>query len=170
MKAKHVERRVRVGVFESSDQARAAVEALLAEGFSKEHVSVLCSDEIKEAQFREFEHDKPAGTKTPMTATTGAVIGGILGGIVGVLSGGGGGTIVVLGPLAAGTGAAVGTFVGAMSSRGVEREVANYYDQALAKGRILVAAEIENDDRSMLARAERVFERAGAKPVPLPQG
>ena len=73
--------------------------------------------------------------------------------------------------LHAGSGAAVGTFVGAMMSRGVEHEVANFYDQALPKGDILVAAEVAaGDDATMLDRAERVFVAAGARPIALPQG
>lgn len=166
-------RPVRVGTFGSVPEAARAVQGLLDAGFTKEHISVVCSDRTKEAFFREYEHDQPAGATTAVSAGAGAVIGGIAAGLVavtGVVATGGLG-LVVVGPLFAGTGAAVGTFVGAMMSRGVEHEVANYYDQALPRGDILVAAEIEaGGDVAMLDCAERVFETAGARPVALPQG
>jgi len=166
-------RPVRAAVFATVAEASLAVQGLLDSGFSKEHVSVVCSDRAKEAFFKEYEHDMPAGATTAGKAAAGAVIGGFAAGLVavtGVVASGGLG-LVVVGPLFAGTGAAVGTFVGAMMSRGVEHEVANYYDQALPRGQILVAAEVAaGDDVAMLERAERAFEDAGAHPLPLPQG
>ena len=166
-------RPVRVGIFSTVVQAAHAVQGLLDAGFSKEHISVVCADHAKEAFFKEYEHDQPAGSTTAAAAGTGAVIGGIAAGLVAVagVATTGGVALVVLGPLFAGSGAAVGSFVGAMMSRGVEHEVANYYDQALPKGDILVAAEIEaGGDATMLDRAERVFEAAGAHPIALPKG
>ena len=166
-------RPVRVGVFATVPQAARAVQGLLDCGFPKEHVSVVCADHVKAAFFKEYEHDQPAGSTTAVAAGTGAVIGGIAAGLVAVagVAATGGVALVVLGPLFAGSGAAVGTFVGAMMSRGVEHEVANFYDQALPKGDILVAAEVAaGDDATMLDRAERVFVAAGARPIALPQG
>lgn len=166
-------RPVRVGIFGTVREASVAVEGLLGAGFTTEHISVVCSDRAKEAFFAEYEHDRPAGATTAAAAGAGAVIGGIAAGLVavsGVVATGGLG-IVVVGPIFAGTGAAFGTFVGAMMSRGVEHEVANYYDQALPRGEILVAAEIgSGGDATMLVLAERVFETAGAHPVALHQG
>jgi hypothetical protein len=115
----------------------------------------------------------PAGATTAGKAAAGAVIGGFAAGLVavtGVVATGGLGLFVV-GPLFAGTGAAVGTFVGAMMSRGVEHEVADYYDQALPRGEILVAAEIAGGgDVTMLERAEAVFRSVRARPIALTQG
>ncbi|MCE9636466.1 MAG: hypothetical protein K8T90_12240 [Planctomycetes bacterium] len=172
---------VRIAVFETVPKAAKAVQGLLAAGFLKEHISVVCSDRVKESIFSEFEHDRPAGATTASAAGTGAVVGGVAAGLaavtgvaLGVATGGLG--LLVLGPLFAGTGAAVGTFVGAMMSRGVEHEVANYYDQAVKAGEILVAAEAEGDPAAdlrtceLLERAERVFAEVGARPMALPQG
>ncbi len=170
VRPRNVQRPVRVGVFDTVAEARGAVDALLAEGFTRDDVSVLCSDEAKEREFREYEHDAPAGRLTPGAARAGAVIGGVVGGLVGLVAAGDGVAVVVLGPFSVGAGAAFGTFVGAMTSRGVEREVANYYDQALAAGLILVAAEIDDDVRERVERAEAVFRRVGARPLPLPLG
>src|SRR5439155_26625918 len=120
----------------------------------------------------EDRHDGPAGTKTPRTATAGGIVGGLAAGLVGVVfATTNPGETVLVESLFIGAGASFGTFVGAMMSRGMEREVANYYDQALRRGQILVSAEMEEgDDRSKLDRAEQVFEEAGSHPVALPAG
>jgi hypothetical protein len=173
MRTSASERPVRVAIFGSVEDVSRAVQGLLDAGFRQERISVVCSDRAKEAHFAEYEHERPAGATTPAKAGAGAIVGGLAAGLVavsGVVATGGVG-LVVVGPLFAGTGAAFGTFVGAMMSRGVEDEVANYYDQALPLGLLLVAAEIDaHEDAAMLERAERVFEAAGAHPVALPHG
>jgi hypothetical protein len=61
--------------------------------------------------------------------------------------------------------------VGAMMTRGVEKELANYYQQAVVDGQILVAAEDPGPNHTAaLARAAKILSDAGAKPVPLPEG
>jgi hypothetical protein len=163
---------LRIGVFGSAEDAEKAVRALVAEGFAKERVSVLCSDPDVEARFREFEHQHPAGAGVPSTARKGSVIGGVAGGLVGVagIAAAGPGFLAAE-PLCIGAGMLFGTFVGAMLSSGMEHELANYYDQSLRRGQILVAAEIgAGEDAALLERAEAVLEAAGAHPVPLPRG
>lgn len=166
-----VQRPVRVGVFQTVSAADRAVRGLLDAGFTQDEISVVCSVEAKERHFRAFGHDKPAGTTTPATAAAGGVLGAMAGGlaVIGglVLTGGLG--VVAMGPLLVATGSVFGTFVGAMMSRGLEREVANFYDQHLRGGEILVAAEIDaHGDRERLDVAERVFREAGARPLKLP--
>jgi len=73
--------------------------------------------------------------------------------------------------LTAGAGAATGGLVGAMLTRGLEKEDAIYYDQALQAGKILVSVEPHgpgHEDR--LAAAERGFAEAGAVPLALEEG
>jgi hypothetical protein len=170
------DRPVRAALFGSVKDVAHAVRGLLKAGFRQDRISVVCSDRTKEALFAAYEHEHPAGDTTPTAAGVGALIGGIAAGAAGLVAVSGlvttsGVGLVVVGPLLAGTGAAFGTFVGAMMSRGVEDEVANYYDQALPRGMILVAAEIDaRDDAALLERAERVFEESGAHPVALPHG
>jgi hypothetical protein len=164
---------VSVGVFATVEEARRAVQGLLDAGFPTERISVVCSDRTKESFFTAFEHDRPAGMRMAASTTAGAAAGLLVGGILAVaeVAATGGVALVVVGPLFAGTAAAFGTFVGAMSSRGVEHEVANFYDQALVDGQLLVAAEIDDDaDRPMLTAAEVVFVGAGAHPIRLPRG
>ena len=61
--------------------------------------------------------------------------------------------------------------IGAMTTRGVENELANYYDQAVTRGKILVAAEAHGDRAAeRLARAEEILREAGAEPIHLRKG
>ncbi|MBL8828023.1 MAG: hypothetical protein JNM18_13680 [Planctomycetaceae bacterium] len=83
----------------------------------------------------------------------------------------GGASLLVTGGLALWAGGVVGGLVGAMMTRGVEKEVADYYDQALTEHKILVAAEVHGEHaEESLVKAERAFAAAGAQPVELPEG
>jgi hypothetical protein len=76
--------------------------------------------------------------------------------------------------IAAWAGGVAGGLFGAMMSRGVERELANFYQQAVIDGDILVAVEVHEDSSAMpgrdLARASQILAEAGAKPLKLPEG
>ena len=169
----HQDATFEVGVFSTVDEARRAVNELLKAGFSKEQITVVCSDETKERYFREFEHQDPAGTHTPTAAIVGGTIGAALGGLTVVASAVATGSLALwaAGPITAWAGGVAGGLVGAMMTRGVEKELANYYQQAIVDGQILVAAEDhEADNRASLSRAAQVLAAAGAKPVALPEG
>jgi len=76
-------------------------------------------------------------------------------------------TILGIGPLLAG-GAVAGGLIGAMETRGHEGALADFYDQALTRGKLLVAVEDEGTDHAArLARADQIFRQAGAAPIPL---
>src|SRR3954470_7426166 len=166
-------RPLEVGVFNSVEDARRAVQGLLGAGFTNEHITVVCSDETKERYFREFEHQEPAGTFTPGATITGATIGALLGGLTVVASAiaTGGLALWAAGPITAWAGGVAGGLVGAMMTRGVEKELANFYQQAVVSGRILVAAEAHGMNRSqMLAKAEKILADSGAQPLPMEEG
>ncbi len=167
------EKPIRFGVFSTVSEARGAVSGLLNAGFSSAEITVICSDESKEVMFREFEHQEPAGTHTPAAATAGAVIGATLGGLAAVAGtvATGGVALLAAGGLAAWAGGVFGGLVGAMMSRGVERELANYYNQAVEAGKLLVAVDVTGPDAPRrLVLAERVLADAGAEPAPLREG
>ncbi len=179
MKKSTIENRLEVGVFTTVESARCAVQGLLAEGFPKDQITVMCSDETKERYFQEFERQEPAGTYTPAAAITGATIGALLGGasVVVASAATGGVAILAAGPITAWAGGVAGGLVGAMMTRGVEKELANFYQQAVIDGQILVAAEEPGghaggapNDRPSLADASRILADAGAKPLELPKG
>ena len=160
-----------VGVFETYEAAERAVAELTQAGFPAEAISVICPT-CSTQQFAAVDKEDPAGTKTPAAAATGGVIGAVLGGLtaaVGIVASGGMG-LLVAGPLlgATATGGVAGAFIGSMLTRGFESEITNFYDQALEKGQILVAA----DTRQGPGRkaAERALADAGALPFALPNG
>ena len=167
------QRPIRAAVFDSILAADQTVSELLAAGFSKDQITVVCSDEHKERFFREFEHQDPAGTNTVESAVIGGAVGATLGGLVtlaGVVATGGVG-LLVAGAIITWTGGVAGSLIGAMMSRGFERELANFYDQAVVAGKILVAAEDSGPQQAeRLAVAEQILEHAGAAPLPLPEG
>ena len=161
------------GVFSTVDDATRAVHDLLAAGFTQDHITVVCSDDTKERYFREFEHQEPAGTYTPRAAVVGDTIGAALGGLSVIASAMATGSLALwaAGPITAWAGGVAGGLVGAMMTRGVEKELANYYQQAVMDGQILVAAEDHGPNQAAaLTRAAKILSDAGAKPVPLPEG
>jgi hypothetical protein len=167
------ERPVEVGVFDTVQAAGRAVDGLMGVGFTIDQITVVCSDETKERYFREFEHQKPAGTHDLTATIAGSAIGAILGGlsVVATAVATGGLAILAAGPLTAAAGGLAGGFVGAMMTRGVEKELANFYQQAVLEGRILVAAEDHGPaSTESLARAARVLAQAGARPLTLKEG
>ena len=171
-----IERPLRVGVFGTVAEAERAVDNLLAAGFGKRDISVVCSNEAVERHYKEFQKQEPAGTYTPATAVGGGAIGAALGGLAAVAGGlatGGIGLLATAG-IAAWAGGVAGGLFGAMMSRGVERELANYYQQAVIDGDILVAVEVQEDTSATpgrdLARASQILADAGAKPLKLREG
>lgn len=170
-------RPIRAGVFSTLERADQAVAALLAEGFAPDQITVICSDKVVEQHFTPFEHQEPAGTFTPAAAAVGGAIGAVLGGLTVGLSAlaTGGLALIATAGAAAWTGGVFGGLVGAMMTRGVEKELANYYDQAVSAGKILVAAEASHQGTAKshqqeLAAAERVLHEVGAETLPLRQG
>jgi hypothetical protein len=162
-----------VGVFDTVDDARIAVNSLLAAGFSTEQITVVCSDETKELHFHEFDHQQPAGTHTPAATIAGSTIGAILGGVTVLASAAATGSLALwaAGPITAWAGGIAGGLVGAMMTRGIEKELANFYQQAVLNGQILVAAEDHGADREQtLAKAAQILADAGAQPLAMPEG
>ncbi len=166
------EKTLRVGVFSTMRQAETVVHALLDTGFTKEQITVICSNEAREKYFREYEHQQPGGSHTATAVALGGAIGAALGGLAAVAAAmaTGGTALIFTGGAVAWAGGVVGGLVGAMMTRGVERELADYYEQAVSRGKILVAAEDHDSSRSSehLSAAEQIFAANGAVPLSMP--
>jgi hypothetical protein len=68
-------------------------------------------------------------------------------------------------------GAVWGGFLGAMMTRGLEKEAADFYDQAVQAGKLLVTVEQTSPDQQpSLREAEQILAAAGAEPLPLTEG
>jgi hypothetical protein len=158
---------LRVGIFDGLPAADRAVHALLRAGYTEESLSVVCphSDcEVGDGA----RHVEPSGSHTPQAVAAGSAIGSVLGGLtaaVGIATTGGT-ALLVVGPLLYGAlgGGIAGGFLGAMATRGLEPEIADFYDQALEKGQVLVAVE-ELEGAPPLDVAERVLAESGANPM-----
>lgn len=133
-----------VGVFQFSDDAQRAIEALKDAGFRSEDIGLTMRD-VQEARALADERGASAGAG----AATGALAGGALGGLAGWLVGIGAlaipwvGPIIAAGPLAAAlTGAAVGAagggLLGALTGMGVPEEEARWYESEVGRGGTLV--------------------------------
>lgn len=168
-----LEKPVRAAVFPTLADARRAVRMLQEAGFVEKEITVICSDETKERHFKVFEHQQPAGANTPMAATVGGTVGAAIFGLTSIAAGAatGGVPLIVIGGWALMTGGVLGGFVGAMLTRGFEKEAANFYDQAVVEGQILVAVEHHGpQEAARMEQAEHILQQAGSEPVALPKG
>lgn len=166
-------RPIELGIFETVQSARQAVDGLLAAGFTTSQITVVCSDHNKAELFHEFEHQQPAGTHGTAATLIGGTIGATLGGLTAIVTAVATGSLSlwVAGPISLWGGGVAGGLVGAMMTRGIEKELANFYQQSVIDGQILVAAEDEGPDAERsLARAAKVLAEAGARPLPLLEG
>ena len=165
---------VRAAIFGDIRSADEAVFNLIGAGFTKDQITVITSDETRERYFKDLQHQDPAGAHTPGAAATGGAIGATLGGLTAAvgIAATGGAALAVAGAFTAMWGMAVaGGLIGALTTRGIEKEVADFYDQAVSQGRILVAVEDHsNRMEERLDEAERIFQEAGAEPITLPEG
>jgi hypothetical protein len=165
---------VRIAVFDRLSKADVVVQRLVDAGFSKKHITVVYPHSHPD-QVEGVHVSEPAGAHAPAAAIGGGAIGALLGGFVAFAGAAatGGLSLLAIGPLVlgAGGGAVAGGLVGAMMSRGFDKEIANFYDQALRRGQILVSVEEDGpDSQAHLALAEEIFAAAGAEPMSLTEG
>ena len=163
---------LRIGIFSTVSRAERAVEALQAAGFTAAHITVLCSDHTRQEHFAQYEHQR-LGKDTAGVVAAGGAIGAAVGGLAALAASmaTAGATLLFAGGIAVWSGGVVGSLIGAMMTRGVEKELADYYEQSVAKGKILVAAESEGPGSAeRLAKAEQIFAEIGALPLEIPKG
>ena len=133
-----------VGLFEFSDDAQRAIEALKEAGFPAEDIGVTMRD-VDQARMLADEAEVGAGAGAATGALAGGALGGLAGWLVGVgtLALPGVGPILAAGPLAAAlTGAALGAagggLIGALTGMGVPEEEARWYESEVGRGGTLV--------------------------------
>lgn len=135
------------GVFETEQEAIAAIEELLQRGYRKDEISVIGKKR------RDVDHvSTETGAAVEESAATGAITGGALGGVTGLLAGAGAlaipglGPIIAAGPIAATflgalTGVGIGGLAGALIGMGISDDEAVYYENSVKEGKILVLIE-----------------------------
>src|SRR6202011_1916427 len=157
------------GIYATPGTAEAAVDHLLANGFTNSAISVLLPDD---ASTRAFAHEK--STKAPEGTATGAATGSVIGGTLGLLAGIGAlaipgvGPLIAAGPIMAtlagvGVGGAVGGLTGALIGMGIPEFEAKRYEGRLQRGAILLS--IHCDTSEEIDEAKEILKRTGAEHV-----
>lgn len=169
---KHEEQKpIRAGVCQTVAQAERTVAALRSAGFTAEEISVICSDDAKAQHFQDSETAQPSGAHSGEAldkAAAGAFGLGTAAVLTALLTSAGTALFVIgaFAGLAAG-----GTFAGLMATRGIEKETADFYDQALQRGDLLVAVEVHGEHADeRLRQAKRVLEQHTQTAAELSEG
>jgi hypothetical protein len=157
------------GIYATPGTAEAAVDHLLAQGFTNEAISVLLPDD---ESTRAFAHEK--NTKAPEGTTAGAATGGVIGGTLGLLAGIGAlaipgiGPLVAAGPIVAalagvGAGGVAGGIVGALVGMGIPEYEAKRYEGAVKGGGTLLS--VHCDTSEQIDVAKRALRDTGGKDI-----
>lgn len=156
-----------VALYDTFEQAQAAVNDLVNSGYHRSNISLALNDpDRRYVDYTDPEEDVEAGEG----AGFGAVVGGLTGLVAGLvaITIPGIGPIVAAGPLAAvlggATGAAIGATAGAITGgitaslvdMGVPEDHAQYYSEALRRGSALVTVTADGPD---VERAEIILRR-----------
>ena len=141
-----------VGLYDHIEDARDAIDDLLAAGIPRDDISLVARDvEGEYGTYLEQHGEEDVGE----AAAAGAVGGAVVGGLVGLLAGIGTlaipvvGPVVAAGPLAAtlagaGLGAAAGGLLGALVEWGIPEEEAEYYAEGVRRGGTLLAVRVSD--------------------------
>lgn len=156
---------IQVAVLDTVPEAEEIVRRLRGAGFTAKEISVLCSDETKLKSFTQYVDEKPAGAHTDEALSAAGTVGLGLGTAAAAtaLVTTGGAALFAIGAFAGV--ALVGTFVSAMLTRGTEKTLADFYDQSMTHGKLLVA--VETDDPHRQAVAQKIFDEFRTPPQPL---
>ena len=157
------------GIYATPGTAEAAVDHLIAKGFTNASISVLLPDD---ESTRAFAHEK--NTKAPEGATAGVTTGGVIGGTLGLLAGIGAlaipgvGPLIAAGPIMAslaglGIGGAVGGIVGALVGMGIPEYEAKRYEGAVKEGGTLLSVHCDTSDQVDAAKA--ALKETGARDI-----
>src|ERR1700760_461268 len=157
------------GIYATRSGAENGVDALTANGFRSEDISVLLQDNVGT---KDFAHEKD--TKAPEGTTTGVVAGGVIGGTLGLLAGIGVLAIPGLGPLIAagpviaaltgvGSGGILGGVIGALVGMGIPEYEAKRYEGRIKEGGILLSVHCDSGDWA--SKAKQILEETGAEDV-----
>ncbi len=154
----------RTGNFGTIAEADHAIHRLLAAGFSKDQLAVICPAKLKDHFLAEAPQAEAPSGGAAGTLAAGGAIGATLGGLAlaaTVLTGGAAG-VMAAGVLIGG-GAFAGGFSNLIVSKGYEQEADDHYRRAIERGQIVVGVEVQGADHSdQLAEAQRILDEAGA--------
>lgn len=167
------EKPIRAGIFGSLEHAEDAVKHLVEAGFDEDQITVICSDEIKEHHFERFRPSQKASESSQSMILKAGIAGGALGAVVAASGLVTSDSTIISFVMPILLGGITGTLLGLLVGRGVEDELARFYDQSVGKGEILVAVDINEEDdgqHELLEQAARILKQEGTKPFPLEEG
>lgn len=157
------------GIFRTQAEAERGVEALLANGFRTEDVSVLLPLNTGTKDFA-LQKETKASEGVAAGAGAGAAIGGTLALLAGIgtIAIPGAAPLLVAGPIVAalagaGSGGVVGGVIGGMVGLGMPEYVAKRYEGMVKDGGILISAHC--DDSEWVGRAKDLLKNSGANDV-----
>jgi outer membrane lipoprotein SlyB len=144
-----------VAVYENVENARSAIDKLIASGFPQKNISLVVASLKNEPAA--IKKSLELGDESEKDAAIGAGIGaaiGLLGGATVVSLAGMG--VVIAGPLGAGAGAIVGGILGAIQGWSVHRDHIPKYEAKVKAGKVLILAHGNNPVQ--IATAERILQ------------
>jgi hypothetical protein len=158
------------GIFATTGEVEAAIDALQAAGFRSTDISVLVPEK---AGKQETQRGKRMKTRR---ATAGGVSGAVLGGALGWLAGMGMIAIPGVGPLIAagpivsalagvGIGGTVAGITSALISTGIPEHEAKKYERRVKGGGILMSVQADDEDWAVKARS--LLHHTGAEDISL---
>ncbi|MCY2965014.1 MAG: hypothetical protein NT069_15495 [Planctomycetota bacterium] len=150
----------RAGLFDSLASADRAVERLLAAGFPKSQIAVLCTDEAKERHFRELGYQPPTESEAPDGVSAGAFVGATMCGLaaIAVSAATGGVPLIIAGAAGVSGGSVMGGFLGAIMEGEAQNKFVTHFDHELQSGKILVLAQAQGSDNDLkLAEAASIL-------------
>jgi len=165
------------GMFESKDDASAAVTEIQSRGVPKEEISIVTNHPEGQDAQRTESGKTVNNSMAESGATDGALIGGVVGGGAGLLAGLG--TIIIpgIGPIlgtgwliatAIGTavGASGGGLIGALVGSGVSKDDAKVYVDRLRSGGTLVSVRVPDEEVFHIRQIMSKYEHADVKVAP----
>jgi hypothetical protein len=157
-------------LFNTRAAAEGAVDAIIRNGYTREDISVVMTDEARTKHFA-----LETGTQAAEGAGIGSALGGAVGAVLGAIAAVGSNLVlpglglVIAGPIAAGlaglgAGGATGGLIGALIGAGVPEHRAKAYEPGLKAGGILIGVEARTDhDAEMIEKLLAGFGGEGVK-------
>lgn len=152
------------GAFDTVAQADQAIRRLLAAGFSKDQLAVICPAKFKDHFQIEVPQSETPSADTATAIATGGAIGATLGGLALAATVITAGLSAVAAAVFIGGGAIAGGFSNLIVAKGYEQEADDSYKEAIERGQIVVGVEVHGEDGAgQPAEAQRILDEAGAK-------
>jgi hypothetical protein len=153
----------RAEVFDTVARAEQAVHGLLAAGFTKDQITVVCPAKFKDQCLCATPDSQPPEGAVETVAKGGAA-GAALGGLALAATVLTGGLSVPAAALLVGGSALAGGISNLIVSKGYEVEAHDSIKQAIHDGRIIVGVDVLGDNAAArLAEAQRILDSAGGK-------